>query len=106
MSLDGVWVFEISNIYGWERISTVFLEKGRYLGGGTILFSQGNYVIKDKQITFKLDVTQHAQKQTVFGEKRKIKFLLWQYFNQTKINSILSHSRKCPLKPMPAHKLF
>ena len=31
MSLDGIWVFEVAGIYGWERVSTVFLEKGRYL---------------------------------------------------------------------------
>ncbi len=71
MSLDGIWVFEISGIYGWERVSTVFLEKGRYLGGGAIMFSQGTYIPNGKQIKFMLDVTQHGTKQTIFGEKRK-----------------------------------
>ena len=71
MSLDGIWVFEIAGIYGWERISTAFLEKGRYLGGGAIMFSRGTYVLDGKQIKFMLDVTQHGDKRTVFGEKRK-----------------------------------
>lgn len=71
MKLDGIWVFEISGIYGWERISTVFLEKGRYLGGGSIMYSHGTYVADGKKIKFVLDVTQHGEKRIVFGEKRK-----------------------------------
>ena len=71
MSLDGIWVFEISGIYGWERISTVFLEKGRYLGGGAILYSRGTYALDGKKIKCILDVTQHDGKRTIFGEKRK-----------------------------------
>ncbi len=39
MSLNGVWSLEIAGIYGWERVSTVFLEDGRYLGGGATHFS-------------------------------------------------------------------
>jgi hypothetical protein len=39
MSLNGVWVLEVAGAFGWERVSTVFLEKGRYLGGGAIFFS-------------------------------------------------------------------
>ncbi|MCU7836096.1 MAG: hypothetical protein KZQ83_12710 [gamma proteobacterium symbiont of Taylorina sp.] len=71
MSLTGIWVFEVSGIYGWERISTVFLEKGRYLGGGAIMFSKGTYVRDGKKIKIEIDVTQHGEKQTIFGEKRK-----------------------------------
>jgi len=71
MSLDGIWVFEIAGIYGWERVSTVFLEKGRYLGGGAIIFSRGTYVTKGKKVTMELDVTQHGKKGSLFGEKRK-----------------------------------
>ncbi len=71
MSLDGIWVFEVAGLYGWERVSTVFLEKGRYLGGGAIIFSQGTYTSKGNKIKIKLDVTQHGEKQIIFGEKRK-----------------------------------
>jgi hypothetical protein len=46
MSLDGVWVLEVAGVYGWERVSSVFLEKGRYLGGGAFFLSQGSYVGK------------------------------------------------------------
>lgn len=71
MNLDGIWVFEISGLYGWERVSTVFLEKGRYVGGGAIMYSRGTYEVDGKKVKIKLDVTQHGEKQTVFGEKRK-----------------------------------
>ena len=71
MSLDGIWIFEVAGIHGWERVSTVFLEKGRYLGGGALMFSQGNYVTDGKKIKFKLQVTQHGKAVAVFGEKRK-----------------------------------
>ena len=71
MSLDGIWVYEVAGIHGWQRISTVFLEKGRYLGGGAIMFSRGTYVVKGKKVEIKLDVTQHGKKQAIFGEKRK-----------------------------------
>ena len=71
MSLDGIWVYEVAGIHGWERISTVFMEKGRYLGGGAIMFSQGTYAVKGKKVDIKLDVTQHGKKQAIFGEKRK-----------------------------------
>jgi hypothetical protein len=71
MSLDGVWVLEIVGIYGWERISTVFMEKGRYLSGSAFSFSQGSYVVDGKKIRIKLHVTQHGETRTIFGEKRK-----------------------------------
>ena len=71
MSVDGVWVFEISGAYGWERLSTVFLEKGRYVSGGASLFSRGTYKVKGKNITIKLKVIQHGEILSVFGEKLK-----------------------------------
>ncbi|WP_198265233.1 hypothetical protein [sulfur-oxidizing endosymbiont of Gigantopelta aegis] len=71
MSVNGIWIFEIAGIYGWERISTTFLEKGRYLSGGAIMFSHGVYTVKGKKFSAHVDVTQHNDKQTVFGEKRR-----------------------------------
>lgn len=68
-SLNGVWVLEIAGIYGWERIATVFLENGRYLGGGAFHYTQGSYVLDGKKVKFKLHLTQHGEKRTIFGEK-------------------------------------
>ena len=71
MSLNGVWSLEIAGMYGWERVSTVFLEDGRYLGGGATHFSQGRYTVNRKKIKIKIHMIQHGlQKRTVFGEKR------------------------------------
>jgi len=71
MSVDGVWVLEVAGVYGWERVSTVFLEKGRYLGGGPVFFTQGSYVTDGNKIKFSLNITRHGAAQTVFGEKRE-----------------------------------
>ena len=71
MSLDGIWSVEIGGIYGWERTSTAFFEKGRYLGGGPVMFSQGTYVVDGKKVKIKMKITQHGEKRIAFGEKRK-----------------------------------
>lgn len=69
MSLNGVWVLEVASVYGWERVSTAFLENGRYSGGNANYFSQGSYTKKSKDVTIKLDITRHGNKATIFGEK-------------------------------------
>ena len=71
MSLNGVWVLEISGVNGWERVSTVFFENGRYLGGNTNFYSLGKYTADGKDIKFSLKTTRHGKAQTVFGEKSK-----------------------------------
>lgn len=71
MSLDGIWFFEVAGVYGWERISTAFLEKGRFLSGSASTFSQGTYVSDGNKVKIKLHVTQHGKKRTIFGEKHK-----------------------------------
>jgi hypothetical protein len=71
MSLDGIWSVEIGGIYGWERMSTAFFEKGRYLSGGPVMFSQGTYVVDGKKIKIKMKITQHGKKRIAYGEKLK-----------------------------------
>ena len=71
MLVDGVWIFEVSGAYGWERLSTVFLEKGRYVGGGASIYSRGTYKIKGKNIKIKLKVIQHGKTLAIFGKKLK-----------------------------------
>ena len=71
MLLDGIWFFQVAGIYGWERISTAFIEKGRYLSGNASMFSQGTYVSNGNKVKIKLQVTQHGKKRAIFGEKRK-----------------------------------
>ncbi len=71
MSLDGIWFFEVAGVHGWERISTAFLEKGRFLSGSASTFSQGTYVSDGNKVKIKLHVTQHGKTRTIFGEKHK-----------------------------------
>lgn len=71
MSLNGVWVLEVAGVYGWERVSTAFLEKGRYLGGSAAFFSQGKYTTHGDKVKISLKITRHGAEQTVFGEKRR-----------------------------------
>ena len=71
MSLDGIWVFELGGLYGWERMSTVILEKGRYLGGGAIFTSQGTYVTDGAKVKIKLQITHYDKHRIAWGKKRK-----------------------------------
>ena len=71
MSLDGIWAFEVAGVYGWERVSTAFMEKGRYLSGSASGFSYGTYVSDGNKVKIKLQVTQLGKKRTIFGEKHK-----------------------------------
>ncbi|NOQ46390.1 MAG: hypothetical protein GQ559_06930 [Desulfobulbaceae bacterium] len=71
MSLNGIWVLEIGAIFGWERMSTVILEKGRYLGGGAIFSSQGTYITDGDKVKIKLQVTQYDEHRIAWGKKRK-----------------------------------
>ncbi len=71
MSVDGIYAFEIGGIFGWELMSTVVLEKGRYIGGGADFSTQGTYVTDGKKVKIKLEVTQYNEHGIVWGEKRK-----------------------------------
>ena len=73
MSIDGIWVLEVAGVFGWERLSTIFLEKGRYLGGGSAFFTQGDYVVKKNKVRFNLQITKHNSKDktVIYGERHK-----------------------------------
>jgi len=46
VKVDGIWKVEVLGPYGWEAVSTAFLENGRYLSG-----SQDHYVIGHYEVT-------------------------------------------------------
>jgi len=70
MSINGVWGTDICGAYGWEPISTVFLENGRYMGGGRNHFSFGHYKEKaDGSIVFEIEYNQFGKKRPLFGKK-------------------------------------
>ncbi len=93
MSLNGIWVLEIAGVFGWERVSTVFLEKGRYLGGGAIFFTQGSYVKKKNIVEFNLEITRHNNKDktVIYGEVRKqFRIIMKGKVKQDKIIGVMS----------------
>jgi len=70
MSINGIWSTEICGAYGWEPISTVFLENGHYIGGGRNHYSSGHYEEKaNGSVVFKIDYNQFGQKRPLFGQK-------------------------------------
>ena len=71
MTIDGIWKLEISSLHGWERLSTVFLENGRYLSASADHYSVGKYEVDGKKFTAETSATQHGNIRTIFGSKQE-----------------------------------
>lgn len=71
MSFEGIWKVEMMGPYGWEKITTAFLEGGRYLGAGSDHHSVGAYEVDGENISIQSQITQHGKARTVFGETKK-----------------------------------
>ena len=69
MKVDGIWCLEITGVYGWERVGTVFLENGRYFGGSADHHSVGRYDKKKDRFEAYTRVTQHGDVRAVYGSK-------------------------------------
>jgi hypothetical protein len=62
MNVDGVWKIEILGPYGWEAVSTAFLEKGRYLAASQDHYTIGRYEISGDNI--KVEAVMHAHSES------------------------------------------
>ena len=71
MSVEGVWKAEWKGPYGWEKVGTVFLQNGRYLGASADHFSVGSYEVEGDVVTADIQVTQYGKARAVFGSKKK-----------------------------------
>jgi len=69
MSCEGVWSLEIKGPYGWERIATVFMKGGKYLGASASHYSVGCYKEDGDNLEISIATTQYADVRTVFGTK-------------------------------------
>ena len=70
MSINGIWGTDICGAYGWEAISTVFMENGRYIGGGRNHYSCGHYKEEaDGSFVFKVEYNQFGKKRALFGHR-------------------------------------
>ena len=69
MSVNGIWKVEMLGPYGWESVSTAFLEDGRYLGSSQDYYSVGSYVLTGSQIKITGATHAHGQVRTMFGSR-------------------------------------
>ena len=67
MSVNGIWKVEMLGPYGWDAVSTAFMEDGRYLSASQDHYTVGRYQIDEKQI--KVTVTNHPHRadRAMFG---------------------------------------
>jgi hypothetical protein len=69
MSVDGVWKVEMLGPYGWERISTAFLESGTYRTASKDHFSQGTYTQKGDHLSIEADLNVYGEIRSLFGRQ-------------------------------------
>ena len=68
MSVDGIWKIEMLGPYGWEAVSTAFLEDGRYLAASQDHYATGSYELDGNQIQVTAATHTHGQARTMFGD--------------------------------------
>jgi hypothetical protein len=67
MSVDGVWKVELLASYGWDAVSTAFLEDGRYLAASQDHYALGQYQVSGKQIRLQVVSHAHGEALNLFG---------------------------------------
>jgi hypothetical protein len=72
MSVDGIWKVEMLGPYGWESMSTAFLEDGRYLASSQDHYSVGRYELTGNQVKVKTSTHSHGQARTMFGVREPL----------------------------------
>ena len=55
--------------YGWESVSTAFLEDGRYRAASGDHYTVGNYEVTGNRIGISTTGVQHGEARTLFGKK-------------------------------------
>ena len=71
MRIDGIWKLEIGSLHGWERLSTVFLENGRYLSASADHYTIGTYQLDGNTFTAEISSMQYGNIRTIFGSKQE-----------------------------------
>jgi hypothetical protein len=67
MSVNGIWKIEMLGPYGWESVSTAFLEDGRYQASSQDHYAVGSYVLTGSQVKVTATTYSHGQVRTMFG---------------------------------------
>ena len=71
MSVNGIWQVELLGAYGWEAISTAFLENGNYKSASQDHYSIGHYEVAENKIKVTAHQVSYGQARTLFGAKNK-----------------------------------
>jgi len=69
MSLNGIWKVEMLGPYGWESMSTAFLEDGRYLASSQDHYAVGRYELTGNQVKVTAVTHSHGEVRTMFGAR-------------------------------------
>ena len=73
MSVNGIWKVEMLGPYGWESMSTAFLEDGRYLASSQDHYAVGRYELTGNQVKVTASTHSHGQQvRTLFGAKNPL----------------------------------
>jgi hypothetical protein len=67
MGVDGIWKIEMLGPYGWEAVSTAFLEDGRYLAASQDHYATGSYELTGNNIQVNATTHSHGKVRTMFG---------------------------------------
>jgi hypothetical protein len=69
MSVDGIWQIEMLGAYGWENVSTAFIEDGKYKSASEDHYSVGNYDISGNKVKISARHVSYGKARTLFGAK-------------------------------------
>lgn len=69
MKVDGVWKVEMLGPYGWERVSTGFLDAGSYRAASKDHFAQGTYRLDGDHLRIEADMAIHGELRSLFGRR-------------------------------------
>ena len=69
MSVNGIWKVEMLGPYGWESVSTAFMEDGRYLASSQDHYAVGQYELSGSEVKVTASMHSHGETRTMFGAK-------------------------------------
>ena len=60
MNVEGIWKVEMLGPYGWEALSTAFLENGRYLSASQDHYTIGRYEVDGNSVRVVATIHSHG----------------------------------------------
>ena len=60
MNVEGIWKVEVLGSYGWEALSTAFIENGRYLSASQDHYTIGHYEVDGDRIKVVAKIHTHG----------------------------------------------